>query len=362
MKPQVARLTLLTTATLVLLCSVNASAQRGTSLRGQVKDQFGAVIVGAPVMLIDGNGKGQVMQTDDRGAYHFNNLASGVYTLRVAQAGFATYDQTGLNIGSGITTHDVKLSVTIETQRVTVDDTRALTADPNNNKSARVLSGKELNALSDDPDELAAELNALAGPAAGPSGTQVVVDGFTAGPVLPDKQTISQIVINQNPFSAEYDRIGFGNIQVFTKPGTGKLHGGAGFTFSDAIFNSRNPYAAALFFWPEIHRQVCVEGSVEQLPDTESDAYFASRPRGHQLSAWASEQSEEAESREILEQRLDDFTRRFEGGPVPRPHSWGGFLLRPERFEFWQGRSNRLHDRIELRREGSAWMQRRLQP
>lgn len=125
---------------------------------------------------------------------------------------------------------------------------------------------------------------------------------------------------------------------------------------------TRHPSAAALFFWPEIHRQVSVEGTVELLPDTESDAYFASRPRGHQLSAWASEQSDEVESRELLEQRLDDFTRRFEGGAVPRPHSWGGLLLRPERFEFWQGRSNRLHDRIELRRQATGWMQRRLQP
>ncbi len=125
---------------------------------------------------------------------------------------------------------------------------------------------------------------------------------------------------------------------------------------------TRNPFAAALFFWPEIHRQVAVEGGVEQLPDAESDAYFASRPRGHQLSAWASEQSEAVESREILEQRLEDFTHRFEAAAVPRPHSWGGFLLRPDRFEFWQGRSNRLHDRIELCRDGAQWMQRRLQP
>jgi hypothetical protein len=223
--------------------SATASAQRGGSLRGQVTDEFGAVIVGASVTLIDQNGQEQVTQTDDRGAYRFNGLAQGTYSLRAAQKGFATYDKAGLTVGPGLTTHDVKLSVTIETQRVTVDDLRTLSADPNSNKSARVIAGKELNALSDDPDELAAELNALAGPAAGPSGTQVFVDGFTAGPVLPDKQTISQIVINQNPFSAEYERIGFGNIQIFTKPGTGKFHGGAGFTFSDARFNSRNPYA-----------------------------------------------------------------------------------------------------------------------
>lgn len=124
----------------------------------------------------------------------------------------------------------------------------------------------------------------------------------------------------------------------------------------------RNPHAAALFFWPEIHRQVAIEGPVEQLPEHESDAYFASRPRGHQLSAWASEQSEEVESREVLEQRLEDYTERFGGGAVPRPHSWGGFFLRPVRFEFWQGRSNRMHDRIEVRRSGARWMQRRLQP
>ena len=228
----------------ILICLVaTAFAQRGGTLRGQVRDEFGAVIVGASVTLIDANGKEQETQTDDRGTYRFNNLSSGAYSLRTAQTGFAIYHKAGLNVGPGITTHDVKLNVTIETQRVTVDDARSLNTDPNSNKSARVISGKELNALSDDPDELAAELNALAGPAAGPSGTQVFVDGFTAGPVLPDKQTISQIVINQNPFSAEYERIGFGNIQIFTKPGTGKFHGGAGFTFSDAIFNSRNPYA-----------------------------------------------------------------------------------------------------------------------
>jgi len=218
-------------------------AQRGASLRGQVTDQLGAVIVGVAVTLTNANGKQQATQTDSIGAYRFDNLAPGVYSLSAAQKGFAPQTLTGLNLSSATKTQDFQLAVTIDEQRVTIDDMRSLSADPSSNKSARVISGKDLNMLSDDPSQLAAELDALAGPAAGPSGTQVFVDGFTAGPVLPDKQTIREIVINQNPFSAEFERIGFGNIQIFTKPGTGKFHGGAGFTFSDAIFNSRNPYA-----------------------------------------------------------------------------------------------------------------------
>src|SRR3989449_10219824 len=243
MKPQVARLTLLTTATLVFLCSVNAFAQRGASVRGQVTDQLGAVMVGVTVTLTDANGKQQTTQTDNNGAYRFDNLAAGVYSLKAGQKGFATQTLTGVNLSAGTRTQDLQLAVTIEEQRVTVDDMRSLSADPNTNKSARTISEKDLNMLSDDRNELAAELDALAGPAAGPSGTQVFVDGFTAGPVLPDKQTIREIVINQNPFSAEFERIVFGNIQIFTKPGTGKFHGGSSFTFSDAVFNSRNPYA-----------------------------------------------------------------------------------------------------------------------
>src|SRR5438552_7098419 len=229
--------------TVVLLCSIPVPGQRGLSLRGQVTDQFDAVIVGATVTLTDQNGKQQSTQTDDQGSYRFGGLASGTYNLRVIQTGFAPLVETGLNLSSATTNHNVKLSVTIETQRVTIDDARTLSPDPNSNKSARVISGKELNALSDDPDELQAQLNALAGPAAGPSGTQVFVDGFTASNGVPDKQTIREIVINQNPFAAEFERIGFGNIQIFTKPGTGKFHGGSAFTFSDALFNARNPYA-----------------------------------------------------------------------------------------------------------------------
>lgn len=125
---------------------------------------------------------------------------------------------------------------------------------------------------------------------------------------------------------------------------------------------AENPRAAGLFFWPELEREVRVEGTVEEVSEDESDAYFASRPRGHQLSAWASEQSEPVESQALLLQRVEDYRARFEDGDVPRPHSWGGYLIRPSRFEFWQGRENRLHDRLEFRKDGSTWHLQRLSP
>lgn len=123
-----------------------------------------------------------------------------------------------------------------------------------------------------------------------------------------------------------------------------------------------NPKIAATFYWAPLHRQVRIEGSVTKLSDDESDEYFASRPRGHQLGAWASEQSEPVESRATLEERMEHFEQRFEGEEVPRPHSWGGYVISPTRFEFWQGRDNRVHDRIEYARSARAWSLRRLQP
>lgn len=123
-----------------------------------------------------------------------------------------------------------------------------------------------------------------------------------------------------------------------------------------------NRAVAALFYWPQLERQVRVEGLAQRIPEDESDAYFASRPRGHQIGAWASEQSEPVESRELLDQRMRDYEERFESEEVPRPHSWGGFAIDPERVEFWQGRANRMHDRLEFVRSHGTWTMRRLQP
>jgi pyridoxamine 5'-phosphate oxidase len=125
-----------------------------------------------------------------------------------------------------------------------------------------------------------------------------------------------------------------------------------------------NPVASAVFPWIGLHRQVRVRGTVEMLPRHESDAYFASRPRDSQLGAWASPQSEVISGREILNERHTEFAEKFAGVEVPRPPHWGGWLLVPDVFEFWQGRPNRLHDRFRYRRDDVTqdWVIERLAP
>ena len=125
-----------------------------------------------------------------------------------------------------------------------------------------------------------------------------------------------------------------------------------------------NPVASAVFPWIGLHRQVRVRGTVEMLPRHESDAYFASRPRDSQLGAWASPQSEVISGREVLAARLTEYSEKFAGAEVPRPPHWGGWLLIPDVFEFWQGRPNRLHDRFRYRRDDvtQEWVIERLAP
>lgn len=134
-------------------------------------------------------------------------------------------------------------------------------------------------------------------------------------------------------------------------------------------FNSRkgreldaNPKAALCIHWIALDEQVRVEGDVERVPDAESDAYFNSRPRGSQLGAWASEQSQVLPSRETLEERYREIERRFGDGDVTRPPFWGGYRIVPRRIEFWYGRPDRLHDRVLYVREAGGWRIERLYP
>jgi pyridoxamine 5'-phosphate oxidase len=122
-----------------------------------------------------------------------------------------------------------------------------------------------------------------------------------------------------------------------------------------------NPYASLLFFWDVLEREVRIDGRIERLADAESDAYFERRPRGHRLSAWASPQSRVVPDRATLERAMDDAERRF-AGDVPRPPHWGGYRVVPDSIEFWQGRRNRVHDRLVYRRAAGDWTRERLAP
>jgi pyridoxamine 5'-phosphate oxidase len=125
---------------------------------------------------------------------------------------------------------------------------------------------------------------------------------------------------------------------------------------------SINAHACMNFFWPELERQIRVEGIIEKVEDAVSDDYFNARPKSSQVGAWASHQSEKLSSREELEQRVAELTKKYENTDVPRPPHWGGYILVPHYFEFWQGRPSRLHDRIAYSREEESWQIDRLNP
>ncbi|HEX7999200.1 MAG TPA: TonB-dependent receptor [Pyrinomonadaceae bacterium] len=231
---------------LALLVSAQAVfAQQATgTLRGVVTDEFGGVIIGATVTVTDQSGTQKTATTNDDGVYTVSGLAPGRYNVNVQAAGFAVYENAEVDVAAGRRDAlDVKLGVTIEEQRVTVASETPVSTEPENNADQVVLKGQDLDALPDDPDELAAALQALAGPSAGPNGGQIFIDGFTGGR-MPPKESIREIRINQNPFAAENDQPGGGRIDIFTKPGTDKLRGSAFFNFNDESLNARNPFSS----------------------------------------------------------------------------------------------------------------------
>ena len=230
---------LLSTGLIIVLASVLVAAQQNRgALRGVITDELGAVIVGANVTLTDATGVQKKTTTNSEGVYNYAGLAPGKYSLQANATGFAP-SESKVDVTAARQSVDLTLKVTIE-EKVTVEQTPVST-EATNNANQTVIAGKDLDALPDDPDELAAALQALAGPAVGPNGGQIFIDGFTGGS-LPSKDSIREIRINQNPFAAENDQPS-GRIDVLTRPGTDKLRGGTSLNFTDESFNSRNPFA-----------------------------------------------------------------------------------------------------------------------
>jgi hypothetical protein len=225
---------------------IPAGAQSATGeVQGTVTDPTGALVQSAKVVLSGSDGGSKTATTGHDGTFRIAAVPAGKYTLVVTAKGFAptTVDVVEVAPGKSVQ-QNLTLEIAVEQQQVEVtDDALGVSTSPDSNTSAIVIKGKDLDALSDDPDELQSELTALAGPSAGPSGAQIYIDGFTGGQ-LPPKSSIREIRINQNPFSAHYDKLGYGRIEILTKPGTNKVHGNLMVMGNDSAFNSLNPFVS----------------------------------------------------------------------------------------------------------------------
>jgi carboxypeptidase family protein len=246
MKPWSSRLRLAVAVFVVTILGASLAAQTPMGrLRGQITDPTGAVIPEAAITVKDSSGLVVTAKSGGAGEYEFRNLAPGKYTVSVTAKGFAPATQEVEIIAGQEKKADIALEILVKEEKIEVEsDAAKVGTGSDNNASSVVISGKDLDALSDDPDELQSELQALAGPSAGPNGGQIYIDGFTGGQ-LPPKSSIREIRINQNPFSAQFDRMGFGRIEILTKPGTEKVHGQFFFNDNHSFMDALNPFAAA---------------------------------------------------------------------------------------------------------------------
>src|SRR5258708_4387314 len=237
---------LLLVALALLFASPRMLAQTASgtgTLRGQVTDPSGSSIANATVIVTTPTGNAITATTNREGIYEIKNLAQGKYGVKVISQGFAPFETSNVEVLAGkIQKLDVPLTIEVREEKVTVTDqaAAALDTNPANNAGAIVLQGKDLEALSDDPDDLQSDLQALAGPSAGPNGGQIYIDGFTGGQP-PPQGSIRAIPVNQNPVSAEYDRPGFGRSGNLPQTGPAQHPGPARFMDSDPLVNSRHP-------------------------------------------------------------------------------------------------------------------------
>lgn len=243
-----------------------AAATATATLRGHITDPTGALIPGAKISITTSAGTAVTTTTaDTQGSYVVNGLAPGSYIVNASVQGFAPFSSAAIPLAAGqVKRVDVAMAMQVEQQSVVVtDESPSVNVEAGGNASAIVLKGKDLEALSDDPDELSNELTALAGPSAGPNGGQIYIDGFTGGQ-LPPKSAIREIRINQNPFSAEFDKLGYGRIEILTKPGTDKLHGQFFLQGNDDAFNTGNPFVKVLPSYHTIQGNGTLNGSLSK--------------------------------------------------------------------------------------------------
>jgi hypothetical protein len=242
---------LLTLLFLLVWVSTNTVAQDSPigTLRGTLTDPSNAVIVNARVTVTGPAGK-RSAKTNGQGSYEILRLVPGKYKVSAAAKSFLTFTRRDVPISSGQTQQlDITLDLPSFTYKITVkgqqeQEAPHVDAAPSANASRLVIRGKDLQALSDDPQQLQSELQALAGPHAGPNGGQIYIDGFTGGQ-LPPKSAIREIQVNENPFSAEYDKPGFDRIEIFTQPGTDHCHGQVLVSDTGSFINSKNPFIPA---------------------------------------------------------------------------------------------------------------------
>jgi hypothetical protein len=243
-----------------------ATPAAAATVRGHIADPSGALLPGASVTVATPTGAVVKSTTaDSSGVYTVNGLAPGSYIVQSNVEGFAPFASQAIQLAAGqVKRVDISMAMQVEQQSVVVtDESPQVNVEAGGNANAIVLKGADLDALSDDPDELSNELTALAGPSAGPNGGQIYIDGFTGG-TLPPKSAIREIRINQNPFSAEFDHIGYGRIEILTKPGTDKLHGRAFLMGNDSIFNTGNPFVTSIPDYHSIQYNGTIGGSINK--------------------------------------------------------------------------------------------------
>jgi|SRR5579871_613613 len=228
---------------LLVLLAPLLPAQIAT-LRGQITDESGAVVPAAEVTVSAANGQKRKAQSDAAGSYSFDSLPPGNYTVCALAPQLATRQPVTIALKPGVRVLNIQLSIPSIEEKLNVQDNAgpALSTDAANNASAIVLQGEDLEALPDDANDLQDDLQALAGPSAGPGGGALFIDGFSSGD-LPPKASIREIRINQNPFSPEYDKLGYGRIEIFTKPGSDKYRAEVNYNLGTDFWNSRNPYS-----------------------------------------------------------------------------------------------------------------------